>query len=177
MGWSARPRWNDFGTNIFVAYPNPFHDKVTFEWFDALTFDQMLKRVAELPPHSAIFYADLRVDAGGVPLDSLRAFERLYAAANAPMFSYLDAYFGRGNVGGPLRSSAEMGRRMASTVVRILGGESPGNIKPEPLAEGTPTYDWRELQRWSISESRLPPESEMYFSRTIRLAAISLLNN
>ena len=38
---------------------------MTFEWFDGLTFDQMLKRVAELPPHSAIFYTDIRVDAAG----------------------------------------------------------------------------------------------------------------
>jgi hypothetical protein len=72
--------WNEY----FHRVSEPFRDKVTFEWFDALTFDQMLKRVAELPPHSAILFADLRVDAADVPLDSPRAFERLYSAARAP---------------------------------------------------------------------------------------------
>ena len=151
--------WNEYFRRTSEAFGNG----VTFEWFDGLTFDQMLKRVAELPPHSAIFYTDTRVDAAGTPLDSVRAFDRLYAAANAPMFSYVDGYFSRGIVGGPIRSSAEMGRRIASAAVRILGGESPGNIKLEPLAEGTPIYDWRELQRWGIRESSLPPESVIYF--------------
>jgi signal transduction histidine kinase len=151
--------WNAY----FRRASEPFSNRVTFEWFDALTFDQMLKRVAELPPDSAIFFVDLRVDAAGAPLDTTRALEGLHAAARSPIFSYVDGYFGHGIVGGPLRSAAETGQVMAAVAVRILSGESPGNIKPAPLAEGKPTYDWRELQRWSISESRLPAGSEIAF--------------
>jgi len=164
IAWvSGASPFEQYWNGNFRRASEPFSNGVTFEWFDALTFDQMLKRVAELPPNSAIFYVDLRVDAAGATLDSLRAFERLHSATRAPMFSYVDGYFGRGIVGGPLRSSAETGAAMASAAVRILGGESPGTIKPETLAEGTPTYDWRELQRWSISESRLPPGSVILF--------------
>ena len=47
--------------------------------------------------------------------------------------------------------------------MRILGGEMPGDIKTPPLVFGTPKFDWRELQRWNISESHLPPGSEVYF--------------
>ncbi len=151
--------WSEYLRGASEAFSN----RVAFELFDTLTFDQMLKRVAELPPHSAIFYVDLRVDAAGVSFDSLRAFERLYQAARAPMFSYVDGYFGHGIVGGPLRSSRETGRTIAAVAVRILGGEAPGNIKVAPLTEGTPTYDWRELQRWGISESSLPSGSEIVY--------------
>jgi hypothetical protein len=28
---------------------------------------------------------------------------------------------------------------------------------------GAPRFDWRELQRWGISENRLPPGSTIYF--------------
>src|SRR5262249_43134323 len=48
--------------------------------------------------------------------------------------------------------------------VRILSGE-PASSFP-PLVIGTqprPRYDWRELQRWDISESRLPPGSVIAF--------------
>ena len=152
-----------FWTEQFRRTSEAFADRVTFEWFNDLSFEQMVKRVAELPPHSAVFYVDLRVDAAGVPLDSERVLERLSAATRAPIFSYIDAYLGRGIVGGPLRSSSEVGKRVASVAVQILGGKSPGSIKLTPLGEGPPMYDWRELQRWNISESRLPPGSTILF--------------
>src|SRR5262249_33923570 len=45
----------------------PFTNRVTFQWFNDLSTDEMLKRAANLPPHSAIFYASVRVDAHGIP--------------------------------------------------------------------------------------------------------------
>jgi hypothetical protein len=44
------------------------------------------------------------------------ALTSLHAVANAPMFSYLDAYLGRGIVGGPLISV----KQAAGVAVRIL---------------------------------------------------------
>ncbi len=58
---------------------------------------------------------------------------------------------------------SSVGRQAASAGVRILGGEAPGDINTPPIKAGTPRYDWRELQRWNISESRLPAGSEVYF--------------
>ena len=48
-------------------------------------------------------------------------------------------------------------------VLRVLAGEKPADIKTTPLEYGPAKYDWRQLQRWRISESRLPPGSEIYF--------------
>jgi hypothetical protein len=123
----------------------------------------MLQRVFKLPPHSAVFFVDLRVDAAGVPLDRDSVLPRLGAATNAPIFSYVDNYLGQGIVGGPLMSTAELGRRMAEAAVRILNGEVPGDLKIPPLALTVPQYDWRELQRWNIREDRLPAGSLIRF--------------
>jgi signal transduction histidine kinase len=123
----------------------------------------MLKRVSELPPHSALFFVDLRVDAAGVPLDRDQVLPRLREVTNAPIFSYIDSYLGLGIVGGPMLSSEEVGRRMAQAAVRILSGETPGDLKMPPVALGAPQYDWRELQHWNISENRLPVGSLVRF--------------
>jgi signal transduction histidine kinase len=48
-------------------------------------------------------------------------------------------------------------------VLRILRGEKPTDITTPPLEYGAPKFDWRQLQRWGISESRLPPHSEIFF--------------
>ena len=141
----------------------PLTNRVAFTWFNDLPFEQMLKRAAELPPKSAIFFLSLWVDAAGVSHEEVKSLRRLRAVANAPMFSYLDAYLGDVIVGGPLLSMDDWGAKTADVAMRILGGEMPGDIKTPPLVFGTPKFDWRELQRWNISESHLPPGSEVYF--------------
>src|SRR4051812_22517939 len=152
-----------FWTEEFRRISQSFAGRISFEWFNDLRFEDMLERVARLPSHSAVFFVDLRVDAAGVPLDRDLVLPRLRAATNAPIFSYVDKYLGQGIVGGPLMSSAELGRRMAEAAVRILKGEVPGDLKMPPLASTTPQYDWRELQRWNISEDRLPAGSIIRF--------------
>ena len=141
----------------------PFAGRVTFEWFNELSQDEMVKRAATLPPRSALFYASVRVDAAGIPNEQNRVLARLRESANAPIFSYLDSNFGQGIVGGPVISTQELGRRAAEVAVRILNGERPGSIKTPPVGLGAPVYDWRELQRWNISEARLPPGSVVQF--------------
>jgi signal transduction histidine kinase len=140
-----------------------FINRATFEWFNDLSFEGMLKRAAELPPHSAIFYAGVRVDVLGVPFDYDRVLASLHESASSPIFGAFDSNLGGGIVGGPLVFSREIGRRAAAVAVRILRGEAAGTIKTTALALGPPVYDWRELQRWNISESRLPPGSSVRF--------------
>jgi len=142
---------------------HPFNNRIVFTWLNDLSLGQMIERVAALPPQSAIFFGILSVDAAGVPHEEAKAFRELHAAANAPIFSYGDAFFGDGIVGGPLGSIENVGRQAAGVAVRILGGEAPGSIKIAPIGFATPKFDWRELQRWNISESRLPAGSEVYF--------------
>jgi signal transduction histidine kinase len=140
-----------------------FADRVTFHWLNELPFEEMLKSVSALPAHWAIFYASVRVDAAGIPHEESRAITRLRQAANAPIFGYVDNDFGRGIVGGPHISIDEVANRSASVAARIFAGEPAGSIKPVTVGLAQPMYDWRELRHWNISESRLPPESRVYF--------------
>ena len=57
----------------------------------------------------------------------------------------------------------EAGRQVGAVATRILSGEDPATIKVPPVGMGTPKFDWREMQRWGISENRLPSGSEIYF--------------
>ena len=70
----------------------PFTNYVTFTWFNDLSFDEMLKRAAALPPRSAILFGLLSVDAAGVPHEEMSALTSLHAVAKAPIFSYVDAF-------------------------------------------------------------------------------------
>ena len=141
----------------------PMKSRVTIVFLNGLSFEDILKGVASLPPNSAIFWIQPQVDASGAVHEGERALKTLNSVANAPVFSHDDAYFGGGIVGGPMTSVSEGARKTSEVVIRVLGGEKPANIKVPPLEYGPARYDWRQLRRWGISESRLPRGSEVDF--------------
>ena len=140
-----------------------FANRISFIWYSDLSFEEILKHAASLPPHSAIFWHLMNVDAAGVVHEGDTGLPRLHAVANAPIFSYDDSFFGRAIVGGPMHSVLEGSRATAAVAIRVLGGEKPGDIKEPPVGFAAPKFDWREMQRWGISERRLPPGSEIHF--------------
>ena len=141
----------------------PLSERLELVWYSDLSFEDILKRAAKLPPHTVLFWGLMSVDAAGIVHESDIALRSLHAVANAPIFSYQDPFFGGSTVGGPMHSVAETSQRTVSVAIRVLGGEKPASINYEPLGFSAPRYDWRELQRWGISESSLPAGSEVLF--------------
>jgi C4-dicarboxylate-specific signal transduction histidine kinase len=141
----------------------PLEHRVEIRWYDKSSFEDMLKQIAALPPHSAIFWFQMIVDGAGVAHEGDRALTRLYAAANAPIFTTDQAFFGREIVGGPMHSPIGLAGRASAVAMRILGGEKAGSIRVESSTFAEPKYDWRELQRWGIDEKLLPPDAEVDF--------------
>ena len=141
----------------------PLANRIKLSWTDELSFEALLKQASALPPHTAIFWELMIVDAAGVVHEGDVPLTRLHAVANAPIFSYDESFFGSAIVGGPLLLVADSSRQTAAVAIRILGGEKPGEIRAPPVQFASPVFDWREMQRWGISESRLPPGSEILF--------------
>ena len=137
----------------------PYTNRLRFIWVSDLSFPEMCRRLASLPPNSAIGYGTLLVDAAGVPHEQLEALERLCAVANAPVLGTEEEELGHGIIGGSLTSGRALGLETARLAARILRGEPPGSIPPSVVSAGPPKFDWRQLQRWHVSESQLPPGS------------------
>jgi len=138
-------------------------DKVELIFYNDRPFEEILKEVASLPPHSAIFYQQMAVDGAGAVYGDKEPLKRIYEVANAPIFTFDGSYFTGEIVGGPMWSPTEAARPTAAAAVQILGGEKASGIKVPPIGFSTPAYDWRQLQRWNISASRLPPGSKVLF--------------
>jgi len=83
----------------------------------------------------------------------------LQATANAPLFALQSVYMGSGIVGGALTSIDELSRKTAGVAIQLLNGAPPSSSRVPPQPPGQPVFGWRELQRWDIPESRLPPGS------------------
>ncbi|TPQ30308.1 ATPase [Bradyrhizobium guangdongense] len=148
----------EFRREIEPTMPN-----VKMTYWNHKSFPEVLKEAATLPPYSAIFWVQLQVDGSGAVHEGERALKDIHDVANAPIFSYDESFFGGETVGGPMTSATRTGRKTAEIALRILDGEAPADIKTPTLQYGPAKYDWRQLQRWGIPESRLPPGSEVEF--------------
>ncbi len=144
----------------------PIEGRIEIIWYSDRSFEQILKHAANLPPNAAIFWQMMNVDAAGVVHEGDSALRRLHEVANVPIFSYQEAFFGRTIVGGPMHSVSAASQQTAHAAIRILGGAPPRDLGITEISFAPPKYDWRELQRWNISESRLPTGSEVQFRST-----------
>jgi signal transduction histidine kinase len=136
-----------------------FHDRLTFVWSEELSLPEILRRCASLSRDSAIFYLTLGTDAQGTAYTDERALAELHATANAPLFGMQSVYFGFGVAGGTMMSIDNLARTTADVAIRLLNGAPTRSINEPPQLPGLPIFDWRELQRWGIPESRLPAGS------------------
>ena len=124
---------------------------------------ELRKRVATLPDHSAIVYTSIYSDGEGTFFPPVDALTLIAETANRPIVGTVETFIGSGAIGGFVIRPSAIGDEAAQLSLRILGGENVANM---PATIGNilrPIFDWRQLQRWGISESSLPPGSEIYF--------------
>jgi signal transduction histidine kinase len=140
-----------------------FAARLNFVWLNGLSIDELQKRVATLPPHSAIFYAAIRIDGAGVPQERSHALRMLHAKANAPIFGLYESELGNGVVGGPYASQTRRGVAAAQAALRALRGESAAEPFVTSIGVEAPVYDGRELKRWGIDQARLPRDATVRF--------------
>jgi signal transduction histidine kinase len=123
----------------------------------------MEQRLAALPPHSIVFYTLFYQDRAGQNFNPIDYLDRVATVANRPVYSWVDTAIGHGVIGGSLRSLDAIVAALSERAVRVLRGESAEHVPVLTASLQTPQVDWRQLRRWGISESRVPPGTTMLF--------------
>jgi len=125
---------------------------------------QVRRRVAALSDDSVIFYFPISSDDQGTTFASaVEAFPFVASVANRPIIVDTSGYIGLGAVGGFVLTAEQVGQDAGRLALRILNGESASDIPIETANKLKPIFDWRQLQRWGISEAELPEGSEIRF--------------
>ena len=135
-----------------------------FEFIDlmGLPVSEVRRRVAALPDDSVIFYIGITSFQQGM-YAAAEVLPLITEVANRPIIVDVETLFGSGAIGGYLLTPDQIGQDAGRRVLRTLNGEKVSDI---PVATGNtlkPIFDWRQLQRWKVAESRLPPGSELRF--------------
>lgn len=140
-----------------------FGGRVNITYLAGLTINELLGKVAALPEHTLILYVNLFRDGSGKPFIPRDVLKLIADAASVPIYSGTDAFLGFGMVGGRVLSYERQGRLVAEMALRVLEGEDPSSLSSIGEEANAYMFDWRQLKRWGISESRLPPGSIVRF--------------
>lgn len=140
-----------------------FENRVAFTYLVALPLQKLLAELSQLPPQTIVLFVSFFQDGTGesfVPHDVLQLVS---AAANAPVYGFVDQYLGRGIVGGSLYSLSEHGKEAARLVLQALASPESSGPALSEVHSNRMLFDWRQMQRWAIGASMLPPGSEIRF--------------
>jgi signal transduction histidine kinase len=137
--------------------------RVDFDFWDNRSMAELRPVISALPPHTAILFSRMFRDGAGQPVISTQAGQTIAEWANAPVYIMTDTPFGTGAVGGAVASVDAFGKRAGELARLILTGTPPASLPFEIRTDTVPLFDWRALQRWGLSESRLPPNSIVRF--------------
>ena len=124
---------------------------------------EVLERVAALPDDSAIIYSGMYSDGSGNYYPPSDALAFIAAKANRPIVVPVETFLEPGGIGGYVLAPTLIGSEAAQRALRILDGEKPEAIPSSIVDVVKPIFNWRQMQRWNVSESNLPVGSEIRF--------------
>jgi signal transduction histidine kinase len=153
---------DDQVVNAVHAALDDVSPRVRLTYVDAGTVPRLLAAVRAIPPGSVALYIWYAPIDPGAASDFGEIARQVAQASPVPIYGTNERYVGLGMVGGVIRGTRETGTRMGEIALQILKGTRAQDIPIED-ARLVPTFDWRQLERWSIDERRLPPGSAVEF--------------
>jgi len=135
---------------------------VTFTYLSDLPIDRLLAAVKEARERSPILYL-WHSQAGPAttlePADVLSLIER---SASVPIYGPSRSYIGRGSVGGYIFDTSAAATRATEIALQVANGTRADDVAIAEVGS-TPMFDSRQLRRWGVRESALPPGSLVLF--------------
>jgi signal transduction histidine kinase/BarA-like signal transduction histidine kinase len=126
----------------------------------ALAYEAMLERVAKLPPDSVVVLAAYFQDRTGRSFVPVAVAAEIARRSSAPVLTLYDAHIATGLVGGSVRVTETVGRRVGEIGADLLrGAPLPEPGAPLLSVPPRPVFDWAQVQRWRSDPARLPPDT------------------
>ena len=138
----------------------PHQGQLQFEYTTDLSLENMLSRVATLPPKSIIIFVQYNTDINGRTALSYEVEGMITKVANAPVFGLYDFNLSNGGIGGSVVSVKELGDKTGRVALDLLQGKRrlAQQITNENI-DTVPMFDWLQLKRWAGEVDGLPKGS------------------
>jgi signal transduction histidine kinase/ActR/RegA family two-component response regulator len=123
-----------------------------------LSFDQVLARLrTETTSSDLLLTTPFTLDHTGRSFTARDSLTQITAASAAPGYSSMANEVGQGLMASGVNSGFEHGLTTARLTMAVLRGRRPADIRVENFSRIAYQFDHRQLARYGIDESRLPP--------------------
>jgi diguanylate cyclase (GGDEF)-like protein/PAS domain S-box-containing protein len=134
----------------------PWRSKLDVEKAGHVALEDLLQRVAHIPPQSILLFTQFNRDANGQSVTSSDVEHLLVQAANAPLFGLYDFNLRNGGVGGSVVSVQGLGEQTGRLALDILSGtlqltQSVMSVDADVVS----MFDWNQIKRWGGDPSQL----------------------
>ena len=140
----------------------PFAERVELIYVRERTVADLLAALKAIPPESLIMYTRYTPEEAESVVHPDEVARLMAQVSPVPIYSSADIFFGTGIVGGVIKGSRAVGTRIGEIARQILKGARPEDI-PVDVVSAVPTFDSRQIQRWEIDPSLLPPGSDIQY--------------
>ncbi len=147
-----------YGRKVFHDEFRPYEGKAKLIDLAGLPAGQLLRQVSVLPQNTVVFFQSMPQMSKQPVLGTYDVLARI--ARQLPTYCIYQNYcIGRGGIGGSLADYSEQTEKTGELAGQILSGAKPESV-PVAHDSGARVYvDWRQLHRWNIPASALPPGS------------------
>jgi len=128
-----------------------------------VTYEEMLSEVSRLPKETIVILSIFLTDGSGQARATPEVAADLARMSSAPVYSPVAGVVGKGVLGGYADDWEAQGAKVADIAFDILSGKDLSTIPHVNSSPHMNRVDARQLRRWHISESRIPPDSEVNF--------------
>ena len=155
---SGLSEWDKYWLSKAQEDFRPYETRLQFNYLIGHTVAELKAELANLPPDTVVIFITNVLDRAGNTYENIDVLREISATSSAPIYGTTDAQLGNGIVGGNILSFQALGEEAAQVGLRVLAGEKPEAIAAHAIPD-QPMFDWRQLERWGISEASLPKGS------------------
>lgn len=140
-----------------------YGSQLSIRYLSGLPKSELLREVSAVPRDTIIVILNYLADRTGeqhVPQEIARLVAQ---AASAPTYAMFDTMIGTGIVGGHMDTFYDAGARTAELAIQVLAGAAPAGDRFRTQTSRRDIVDARQLDRWNLSRSNLPANSEVRF--------------
>ena len=141
-----------------------FSDTHDFVFVTGISIDSTLRVVEQVPQNSITFVVNYQMDSNGTSFSTPEVIGMVADHSVAPVFMFWDAFrTKRGGIGGYVFSYINVGEEVGIAARNILNGMSMKDVSINQDGFYHYAYDWQELKKWGLSNSKAIPEDSIFY--------------
>lgn len=127
------------------------------------TYPTLLETLRQLSSRTIVILSSFRRDQRGYAFNSGDLIGSITTVSAAPVYGIARNWVKDGVVGGAVLDFAAEGRETARILEMVLNRPPGATLPPAEIARNQRVADWRQLQRWGMSDSALATDTEVLF--------------